>query len=124
EAGHERGLANRAAQVAAAAPAGHRVLSHENLRTLAVIFIEMGCVAHEPFGRVVKMFVYNVRAGCTRIATLPMVGHEFDVGVLGVDSFHEQWPALAINLAPVFVADFQVFEIEGSGMTSLGAHRP
>ena len=120
QSGHEGGLAQGAAKIAQPAVARHGVLADKDLWSFAIVLVEMRGVTHEPFGRVIKVFVHDVRLGCAGVAAEPMVGDTFDVRVFGANLIDEQRPAVGIGGTAVLVADLQVFQVKRRGMAGSG----
>ena len=119
-AGHERGLAHRPAQVAAASAGRDGIFADENLRTIPAVGIVAMGLADEEIGIVVIMLIHDVGHAVGRI-TAPDVGDELYLRILRLDRFVEKRPALVVGGAAVLIADFHVFQVERRGMAVLRA---
>src|SRR3989337_4096765 len=99
-------------------------------RALAILAVIASGVFEEPLRRAVIVFVHDV--GWCALAKLgpgqrpgfvvdagARAADQLDLGILGANDLREYFVALEIDLAPLFVTDAEVFEIEGRGV----AHR-
>ena len=130
DAGHESGLGQCSLEVVALTCAMGGIFTGEHLRALARVLVVAAGVLQEPFGRHVVMLVHQV--GLQTAHLLPSVvealaagrrtrgAHHLDVGIFGTYGFEERFEALGIHLIPLLVADTDVFQSEGGGVSHLG----
>ena len=122
QAGHERGLADGAAQAAFAGVLGDGIFADKDLVAGPVVFVVFVGVADEEFRIAVVVFVDNLHRAVLGIAAGPVVGDQLDVRIFGLDGIMEQRIALVVGRPAILVADLEILQPEWGGMPGLGAH--
>jgi len=108
-----------------------RIFSGKHFRAFTVVVVIAAGVLQEPVGRHIIVLVHEVDtefahlfpsvieiiAACRRARRAA----DLDVGVFGADLFHEFLQAHGIQLAPLLVANADLFQVERRGVTHVGA---
>ena len=115
-AGHERRLAQRRRQIAVSSVTGsHRVFANKHVRPAAAVTVILRRVRNERRWIRIIMLVLNLHRHCGRNAA-PVRNDQVHRGVIRLNGAIEKRVAIIVIRAAIFVANFEVFQVERSGV--------